>query len=178
MADRITIARPYAKASFKAASAAARLSQWSEALNTGAATVTDKRVAPLLGSPRTTPAQLAQLVIDLAGQNADAPVQNFLRTLAENRRLGFLPEIARLFDRMKDDAEGTVDVTVTSAAPLSSTEQDRLADALAKRFGRKVRVHADVDAKLIGGAVIRAGDLVIDGSYKSKLDRLGGELTV
>jgi len=177
VADRITIARPYAKASFKAASAAARLSQWSEALNTGAATVTDTRVAPLLGSPRTTPAQLAQLVIDLAGQNADASVQNFLRTLAENRRLGFLPEIARLFDRMKDDAEGTVDVTVTSAAPLAQAEQDRLAAALAKRFGRKVRVHADVDAGLIGGAVIRAGDLVIDGSYKSKLDRLGGELT-
>lgn len=178
MADRITIARPYAKAAFKAAAAAKRLPEWSEGLNVGAATVTDERVAPLLGSPRTTPAQLAQLVIDIAGKNADTPLQNFLRTLAENRRLGYLPEIAQVFDRMKDEAEGTVDVTVTSAAPLSATEQDRLAAALAKRFGRKVRVHAGVDATLIGGAVIRAGDLVIDGSYKSKLERLGVELAV
>ena len=102
---------------------------------------------------------------------------SFVHTLAGNRRLGFLPEIAALFDALKDDAEGTVDVTVTSAAPLSAEQAGELTRALETRFGRKVRVELEVDPKLVGGAVLRAGDLVIDGSLKSKLERLAYELT-
>ena len=180
MADRNTIARPYAKAAFRHARAASQLARWSDALQRGALTVTDARVAPLLGSPKTTPEQLAQLVSGIAADGssaADTDIGSFVNTLAGNRRLGFLPEIAALFDALKDEAEGTVDVTVTSAAPLPVEQAGELTRALEARFGRKVRVELQVDPKLVGGAVLRAGDLVIDGSLKSRLERLAYELT-
>ena len=97
--------------------------------------------------------------------------------MAENKRLAYLPEIARVFDALKDEAEGVVDVTVTSAATMAEAEQAKLVAALEQRFGRRVRLQTAVDASLLGGAVVRAGDLVIDGSLQSRLARLAYELT-
>ena len=177
MADRLTIARPYAKAAFAAASAASRLAPWSETLAAAAAAVSDDRVKHLIGSPKVTAAQVAELVSGVAGAQIDDDGRRFIALLAQNKRLGYLPEISRVFAGLKDEAEGVVDVTVTSAAPMAAAEQGALAASLEKRFGRTVRVHAEVDASLIGGATVRAGDLVIDGSLKSRLERLGVELT-
>src|SRR4051812_33359624 len=177
MADRSTIARPYARAAFAEAQADKRLAPWSEAINTGAAVVQDERVKRLLDHPRVTPAELAQLVIDIAGNGLDQDGKNFVQTLAENRRLGYLPEIAEIFDELKDAEEGIVDVTVTSAAPLDQQQQLTLSEALARRLKRQVRLHCETDNTLIGGAVLRAGDLVIDGSLRTRLDRLATELT-
>jgi F-type H+-transporting ATPase subunit delta len=181
MADRSTIARPYARAAFEEARAGKRLTPWAEVINTGAAVVQDSRVKRLLDHPRVTPGELAQLVIDTAVNGLDkdgiAPVQNFVQTLAENRRLGYLPEIAEIFNELKDAEEGIVDVTVTSAAPLDQKQQLTLSEALARKLKRQVRLHCEVDASLIGGAVLRAGDLVIDGSLRSRLDRIATELT-
>jgi F-type H+-transporting ATPase subunit delta len=177
MADRSTIARPYAKAAFRQAQASSQLDRWSTLLDRAAAAVADKRVAALIGNPRVTPAQLADLVMSVAGENLSDQERNFVRVLADNRRLRILPDIARLFQAMKDDAEGTVDVTVTSAAAMPDAGREQIAAALARRFGRKVRIHTEVDPKLIGGAVLRAGDLVIDGSIKSRLERMAFELT-
>jgi F-type H+-transporting ATPase subunit delta len=178
MADRSTIARPYAKAAFREARTASTLGQWATLLERAAAVAVDARVAGLFGSPKVTPAQLGQLFIDVAGASGiDSGGRNFLQMLADNRRLGFLPEIGRLFQQLKDDAEGLIDVTVTSATQIDASEQQKIAAALEKRFGRKVRIHSEVDAALIGGAVVRAGDLVIDGSLKSRLERLAYELT-
>lgn len=177
MADRLTVARPYARAAFAQAQAAGRLARWSELLQNAAATVRDSRVKGLIGSPKVSASQLVDLVAGVAGAGLDADGRRFLDLLAENKRLAFLPEIAELFDRLKDDAEGVVDVQVISAAPMADGEQQKLAAALAKRFARQVRVHASVDASLIGGAIVRAGDLTIDGSLKSRLERLAYELT-
>lgn len=177
MADKTTIARPYARAAFADARGSGRLAQWSDALRAGAAVVQDERVHHLLGNPQVTPQQLAQLVTDIAGGQLDEHGRNFVQTLAENRRLARLPEISRLFDELKDAEEGVVDVTVTSAAPLGEEQQRTLAQALSRRLKREVRLHAETDAALIGGAVIRAGDLVIDGSLRSRLERIAYELT-
>jgi F-type H+-transporting ATPase subunit delta len=177
MADRLTIARPYAKAAFATAKSTSRLGPASQAIARGAAAVADERVKHLLGSPKVTAAQLAGFFCDIAGADLSDNGRNFFRLLADNKRLGYLPEISRLFDQLKDEAEGVVDVNVTSAAPMAQGEQAALAASLEKRFGRKVRVHADVDAVLLGGATVRAGDLVIDGSLKSRLERLAYELT-
>ncbi len=98
-------------------------------------------------------------------------------TLAENRRLGYLPEIAAIFDELKDAEEGIVDVTVTSAAPLDQQQQLTLSEALARKLKRQVRLHCATDPALIGGAVLRAGDLVIDGSIRTRLERIATELT-
>lgn len=181
MADRTTIARPYARAAFDEARADKRLGPWLDALNTGAAVVQDERVQNLLGDPNVTPAQLAQLVIDIAiaefEQHGVTPVKNFVQTLAENRRLSYLPEIAAIFAELKDAEEGIVDVTVTSAAPLDHQQQLSLSEALARKLKRQVRLHCETDKGLIGGAVLRAGDLVIDGSLRTRLDRIATELT-
>jgi F-type H+-transporting ATPase subunit delta len=177
MADRTTIARPYARAAFEEARADKRLTPWSDALVTGATVVQDARVKRLLDHPRVTPDELAKFVIDIAGPGLDQDGQNFVRTLAENRRLGYLPEIAGIFNEMKDAEEGVVDVTVTSAAPLDQQQQLTLTEALAKKLKRQVRLHCETDPALIGGAVLRAGDLVIDGSLRSRLNRIATELT-
>jgi len=179
MADRLTIARPYARAAFRVAGRKLADS-WSQALKVGAATVQDARVASLLGNPHVTPPQLADLVngvIRDAGIGVGTEGENLVRVLAANHRLGYLPEIAARFDELKDAAFGVADVTVTSAAPLAAGEEDKLAAALAKKLERKVRLHCAIDKDLIGGAVLQAGDLVIDGSLRTRLQRLAYELT-
>jgi len=178
MADRLTIARPYARAAFEEAQPRGQLEAWSEALHTAAQVVQDRRVAALLGNPRVTPEQLAQLIDGIAGGKLGDFGMNFVRTLAANGRLGYLPEIAALFDTMKDDAQGVADVTVTSAAALDEPQRAKLVTALEKRLKRKVRLHCAIDKDLIGGAVLRSGDLVIDGSLRTRLDRIAYELTV
>jgi F-type H+-transporting ATPase subunit delta len=177
MADKLTIARPYARAAFEEASADNALVPWSDSLKVASQVVTDERVANLLGNPHVTPEQLAQLFIDVGGKGLGEHGANFVRTLAENGRLAFLPEITLLFEGMKDQAQGVADVTVTSAAALDVAQQQKLSAALEKRLKRKVRLHTEVDPQLIGGAVIRSGDLVIDGSLSTRLARIAYELT-
>src|SRR3954463_7506764 len=177
MAERITTARPYAKAIFALARKADTLAATSAGLMRAAATVADPRVHDLLGSPHVTPAQLADLVSGVAGSSLDENSRNFLSLLAQNRRLGFLPEIAMLFEQMKAEVENAVDVEVIAATRLTPDQESRYAAALQKKLGRQVRLHTKVDGSLIGGAVLKAGDLVIDGSIKGRLDRLATELT-
>jgi F-type H+-transporting ATPase subunit delta len=177
MADKSTIARPYAKAAFEEARRHQRLGPWSQALRTAAAVVSDSRVEDLLGNPRVTPEQLAAFVGETGGSQFDEEGRNFLRTLADSRRLAFLPEISTLFDELKGEAEGVVDVTVTSAAPLDESQRGKLAAALQQRLGRTVHLQCATDPALIGGAVLRAGDMVIDGSLRGRLERIAYELT-
>jgi F-type H+-transporting ATPase subunit delta len=176
MADRLTVARPYAKAAFAQAKADGRLGPWSGALARAAATVRDARVRALFGSPKVTAPQLAGLVAGVAGDELDAQGRNFIALLAEARRLPFLPEIAQIFDALKADAERVVDVHITAAVALPEAEGAQLKAALEKRFDRKVRLESSVDPSLIGGAVVRAGDLTIDGSLQARLARLARDL--
>jgi F-type H+-transporting ATPase subunit delta len=177
MADKLTIARPYARAAFEEARGEDRLAQWSEALKVAAKVVQDPRVANLLGNPHVTREELAQLVTGIAGPGLGEHGANFVRTLAGNRRLAYLPEIAAQFDTLKDAAQGVADVTVTSAAALDEAQHKKLSQALEKRLKRKVQLHCEVDPQLIGGAILRAGDLVIDGSMSTRLERIAYELT-
>ena len=177
MADKTTVARPYAKAAFEEAKAGNHLGPWSETLRTASIVVQDPRVQRLLGNPAVSNAELAKLVGDLAGPQLDGQGRNFVQTLAENRRLAYLPEISSLFDELKDEAEGVIDVTVTSAAPLEAGQREALTSALQRRLKRQIRLHCETDPSLLGGAVLRAGDLVIDGSVRSRLNRIAYELT-
>jgi F-type H+-transporting ATPase subunit delta len=177
MAERITTARPYAKAIFALARKDNKLAATSAGLLRAAETVVDPRVHALLGSPHVTPAQLAELVIGVAGDSLDEHGLNFVSLLAQNRRLGFLPEIAALFEQMKAEVENAVDVEVVAASQLTPDQETRYAAALQKKLGRQVRLHTKVDGSLLGGAVLKAGDLVIDGSIKGRLERLAIEMT-
>ena len=177
MADRLTIARPYAKAAFEEAVEKQALEGWSQALHAAATVVRDARVETLLDNPRVTPEELAQFVSGITGGKLGEEARNFVLTLAENRRLAVLPEIATQFDELKDEAEGYADVTVTSATELSEAQRHSLTEALARRLKRKVRLQCQVDPQLIGGAIVRSGDLVIDGSMRARLERMAYALT-
>lgn len=177
MAEKTTIARPYAKAAFQEAVGDKSLAPWSETLRAAATAVRDPRVHELLGSPSVSGDDLAQFVMSVTGTALDEHRQNFFRMLAENHRLGYLPEISALFDEYKDEAESVVDVTVTSAAPIDTARQQALGKALERKLKRTVRLHCATDSALIGGAVLRAGDTVIDGSLLSRLNRIAFELT-
>jgi F-type H+-transporting ATPase subunit delta len=172
MAERVTIARPYAKAVFAMARDAQRLPQWSQALAVAAAVSADARVRPLFGNPHVTPEQLVELISSVGGAQFDADARRFLAVLADNGRLGLLPEIAQLFEKMRAEHERVLDITLTSAVELSSEQRERFSAALRRRFARDVRLHTEVDTSLLGGAVLRADDLMIDGSVQGGLAQL------
>ena len=176
MAERATIARPYAKAAFEYARGAKALAEWSHGLKTAAEIVADPRVAALTKSPQWSAADLVSLITDVAGDKLDLGMQNFVRVLAENHRLLLLPEIAAHYEALRSSVENTVDVEVISAVPLDAAQAEKLERALSTRLKRRVRMQNSVDSTLLGGAVVRAGDLVIDGSLKGRLQRLATEL--
>jgi F-type H+-transporting ATPase subunit delta len=130
----------------------------------------------LTTSPSLTAADLAGLVTDVGGANFNAGMQNFVRVLAENHRLPLLPEIAAQYEELRAAVENTVDVEVTSAVALDAAQSENLKRALNARLKRQVRMQNSVDASLLGGAIVRAGDLVIDGSLKGRLERLATDL--
>lgn len=177
MAEKVTIARPYARAAFDYAREHDALARWSEFLAKASAVVADPHVVPLLGSPHVTPAQLVELISEVCGPAVDEPAANFLQTLAHNRRLGLLPEVAAIFEALRAEVENVADVQVTSAVPLEDAQRERLTAALRKRLRREVRLHCAVDPSLIGGAVVRSGDFVIDGSLDARLQRLAAAMT-
>jgi F-type H+-transporting ATPase subunit delta len=176
VAERATIARPYAKAAFGYARDAKALAEWSRGLKAAAEIVADPRVAALTKNPLWSAADQVSLITDVAGDKLDAAMQNFVRVLAENRRLLLLPEIAAHYEALRSGVENTLDVEVISAVPLDAAQADKLEQALSTRLKRRVRMQNSVDAELLGGAVVRAGDLVIDGSLKGRLQRLATEL--
>ena len=169
MSQALTLARPYARAAFAIARDGGKLPGWSEALGFAARVAADPQVAALLGHPRLGRDDAVAL---LAPDGADAAFADFLGLLFDNRRLPLLPEIAGLYDELRLESERVVKARVTSASALPAAELESITAALKKRFGREVEVETAVDATLIGGAVIDAGDVVIDGSLRGKLDRL------
>jgi F-type H+-transporting ATPase subunit delta len=177
VAERATIARPYAKAAFEYAREANAFAAWSQGLESAAQIVADPSVAPLTKSPQWPVANLVSLITDVAGAKLDAGMQNFVRVLAENRRLLLLPEISAHYEELRAAVENTLDVEVISAVTLSDAQADKLKQALSTRLKRTVRMQNSVDSTLLGGAVVRAGDLVIDGSLKGRLERLATDLT-
>jgi F-type H+-transporting ATPase subunit delta len=177
VAERATIARPSAKAAFEAAREARAFAPWSSGLAVAAEIVADPRVTALIKNPELLTPDVADFIIGVAGDKLDARMQNFVRVLAENHRLLLLPEILAHYEVMRADVENTVDVEVISAVKLDAGHAEKLATALATRLKRRVNMRNTVDASILGGAVIHAGDLVIDGSLKGRLARLRTELT-
>jgi F-type H+-transporting ATPase subunit delta len=177
MAERATVARPYARAAFAHAKEQGRLAQWSQWLTRARDTVGSEEYGRLQHAPGIRTEELTGLIAGVAGDALDAHGRALLDLLAENGRVGYLPEIAEQFEELVAEDQNVADVEVISAVPLDARQTDRLADALRGRLKRDVRLHCRTDAGLIGGAIVRAGDLLIDGSLKGKLARLEIELT-
>ena len=186
MADNNTVARPYAQAAFEVARENNALAELSESFAAAKALLADGQVVEFLSVPSLNDEQRLQflqgLFADAVGKDsvfagASEHGTNFFKLLLENGRVVALPEIADQFEALKAKVENTVDAVITSAAPLSEVQQQAMADALKERLGRDVKVTTVIDENLIGGAVIRAGDVVIDGSLRARLDGLANALT-
>ena len=176
MTQPLTIARPYARAAFELASAHGVQNAWAEKLAFAAKVAAELQVIALFGDPRVPPQALASLFVR-SGEPEDSEFARFVGVLADNRRLRELPEIAALFEQMKREAEHVLKVRVRSAVPLDNGEVARLVEALKRRFNSDIQLERSVDPSVMGGAVIDAGETVIDGSLKSRLAKLETALT-
>lgn len=172
MAELTTYARPYAKAAFQYALDAKDLAGWSKQLATVAAASRYGVMQKKITTPSLSAQQQAQLLIDACGDELQSPVRNFIVLLAQNKRLLLLPEIYELFDAFKTAQEQAVDVELTTALPLDDANQAALAEALNSKLARKVNIQTVVDQHLLAGVIIKAGDLVIDGSMRGRLEKL------
>jgi len=174
--DSITIARPYAEAAFDVARGQKALDAWSEVLGLLGAIAADPQIQAQVGNPNLPSDALRDLVFSVAGDGLTQEMQNLVRLLAHNKRLAVLPEIARLFDDMKTAAEGLRHIEIFSPFAVSAADQKALAKRLKSHFGSEVELTVEKDPNLIGGIKIRAGDVVIDGSVRGKLQQLSNEL--
>ncbi len=172
MAELSTLARPYAKAAFEYANEKGAVDQWAGMLSLLAGLSEFDAVAELIRAPDQTPAEKAEQLITICGDGLNVGGANFLRNLADNRRLPLLPQIQIQFNAFQAEQDKTLDVGVLAARAMDQAQQDRLAAALQQRLERTINIKVSVDATLIGGAVIRAGDTIIDGSVRGRLARL------
>ena len=185
MADNNTVARPYAQAAFEVAQENDALAELSESFAAAKALLSDGQVDAFLAAPSLTDQERLSFLQDLFGKvvgegsvfaGGSEHGTNFFKLLLENGRVGVLPEIADHFEALKAKVENTVDAIITSAAALSTEQETAIASSLKEKLGRDVRVTTEIDENLIGGAVIRAGDVVIDGSLRARLEGLANSL--
>lgn len=177
MAEKITIARPYAKATFELASGEGKLGEWSEMLKLLSAIAVDADFAALAYNPKVADEKVIETILAVVDKGLVAGGENLVKLLVENKRLNVLPEIAEMFDLLRAEAEKTIDAEVISAFEVGSSEQDKIKTALKNRLGREVTLTCKIDESLIGGAIVRAGDLVIDGSVVGQLKGLASAMS-
>jgi F-type H+-transporting ATPase subunit delta len=174
--EATTIARPYAEAVFAIAKEDGALDQWSEMLDFVASLMQDSTMQRLVNEPEQVKSQIAELIISLGADKLTSEEQNLVRLLAENGRLEIASEIARRYEALKNRERGVLDVDVATAFPLDEAQQQSIAAVLKNKLGRDIRITSSEEPALIGGVVIRAGDLVIDNSVQGQLTKLANEL--
>ncbi len=176
MAEISTLARPYAQAIFNLADASNTLKTWSETLTLLSGVVTDKAMAEIINNPDVTSEQTVSLIIDICKDNLDEQGINFIKLAAENDRLELIPHIAESFEAMCAEVGGSIQAQVISAYAVNATQKKSIAAALKKKLGREVIITTKTDKSLLGGVIIRAGDMVIDGSVKTELEKISHAL--
>jgi F-type H+-transporting ATPase subunit delta len=167
-----TLARPYARAVFELAQESGTLPAWSQTLKSLAAIVADAGTAAQLQDPRLSRSEVGAVLSAALGQGLGAQAHNLVRLVADNNRVVLLPEIAAEFEVLRAQAERRVEVDITTAAAVDAGQREQLAQTVRRKLDREVDITWNTDAALLGGAVIRAGDLVIDGSVSGELAHL------
>jgi F-type H+-transporting ATPase subunit delta len=176
MAEITTVARPYAKAAFQFAFERSCLAQWAAMFEMLDSVVNDESFREYLERPALSSGQQAEAIYLVCGDGIDEMMRNFISNLTSHKRLYALPAIRKLYDELRAESDGDLDVGVTAAFPVSEAESLSLAQTLAKKLARQVNLTCTVNASLIGGVVIQAGDLVIDASVRGKLGKLRATL--
>ena len=178
MSSLTTLARPYAKAAFEMARAGNDLAGWDDMLTLAGAIAAEESVAGLLESPHVGATRVVTLLADIGGERFTEKFRDFISVMGSNNRLPLLPEITVLYHRLRQEEEKRLHVRVVSAVPLEEDQSSRIRDALAKRFEREIELESEIDPGVLGGAVIYAGDQVIDGSLLGRLRKLEQSLSV
>ena len=176
MSSLTTLARPYAKAAFELARTDDKLATWDEMLAASAAVTADESMARWLKSPHSSAEKAVEIIAEAIGGGVDPRFEGYLGVLADNDRLSLCGEISRLFQQLRADAEKRLQVRVVSAVGLEDSQIERIRSALAKRFDREITLDNEIDSDVLGGAIIYAGDQVIDGSLLGRLKRLEASL--
>jgi len=172
MSSLTTLARPYAKAAFELAMSDSKLAGWDDMLTAVTTVTADAGMAGWLQSPHSTASKAVEIIVEAMGGDVNPRFQGYLGVLADNDRLSLCSEISRLFRQLRQAAEKRLEVRVVSATPLQDSQAERMQSALAKRFDCEITLSNDVDPEVLGGAIIYAGDQVIDGSIMGRLKRL------
>ena len=178
MAELTTLARPYAKAAFEYAIEAKKLAEWSEMLGFAAQVVSDETMQELLTSPHFTKEDQLAAMLKVCEGKLSTEAGNFIKLLAQNGRLVALQEIEVLFNYLRSEFEKTIEAQITSATELSEKQITQIKEKLAAKLGRQVETSVEVDAELLGGLIIQAEDLVIDGSVRGRLAKLSETLNL
>ena len=176
MSNLETLARPYAKAAFELAQAQGNLGGWDSQLGLAASVAADETVIGLLLSPEVDRSIVVEIIKDAAGGDVDQQFSNYLSVLAGNDRLVLLPEISHMYGLLRQQAEKRLQVQVVSAIALDDGQAERMSSALATRFDCKIELNNEIDAEILGGAIIYADDQVIDGTLKGRLEKLRNSL--
>jgi F-type H+-transporting ATPase subunit delta len=176
MSELSTLARPYAEAVFKTALENKSVSEWSDMLEFLSVVMQDKEMTAVAVNPKVSEQQLTQLLLDICQDQLSKEGVNFLKLLVQNDRLILAPQISDLYESFKAEHEGYVDVEVISAYALSKEGQKKFTTMLEKQLDKKVHITTSIDKSLIGGFLAKAGDKVIDGSIKGRLQQLAKKL--
>lgn len=176
MAELTTMAIPYARAVFNLAQEKNSLATWHKQLTLLATIVENEEMQAVLDNPKLKGEMLSDIVIGVAGKALDTHGKNLVKVLGQNDRLKLVPFIASRFETLKAEAEDSIEAEVISAFPLTEKQRKLILDGLQRRFGKSVALTESEDSSLLGGAIIRTGDLVIDGSIRGRLGKLGSGL--
>ncbi len=177
MSEQMSLARPYAKAIFELARDAGEYKQWSDQLELLALIAQDSSMVELISNPEVAAQQLADLIIDVTGDQLDEQGRNLVNLLAHNDRIMAVADINQQFLVLRDEAEQVIEAQLITASEVNDAQKKKIETALSGRLGKQIKLEATVDESLIGGAVVRAGDWVVDGSVKAQLQDLVGAIS-
>ena len=176
MAESITVARPYAVAAWRHAQAEGKAELWADMLVLMANIVSDETMSRIVADPRVDAGRLSQLMLDICGGRVNETAESLIKLLAENNKLSLMPEISSVFAALKSEAGGAIDAKLLTAYPVNAKFEQVIAAAMQKKLDREVNFTIEEDKSLLGGVIIRAGDMVIDASVRGQIESLANEL--
>ena len=182
MEELRTIARPYASAVFDIASNKDMLKEWSVFLKKASKLLDQQDIKTLIKTPGLNKKTIAEIFFEASVEEGETSenkelFSNFLNVLSENKRLNIITMVSSQFEQKKQQAEQVSEVLLSSAAALSEEDVEEIKQALSKKLGKKIELKNSVDESLIGGALIKIGDHMIDGSVRSQLKKMTRFLT-
>lgn len=176
MSEQSSLARPYAKAIFELARESNDFSTWSDQLDLLSVIASDPDMLNVAKEPAVSELQITDLILGVAGEQFDEQARNLVKLLVSNDRLAAAADINQQFVVMRDEAEQVIEAQLITASEVDESQKQAIEAALSSRLGKQIKLEALVDESLIGGAVVRAGDWVVDGSVKAQLQDLVGAI--